>query len=133
MALHNKSDDHHEEAKDIFQEIGSTCSASIKVTKLFCSDYVVDEAVTTCYARTKNRKAAVELGSAVTQSKSIVLLRVGEAQFSEAFQVFSERFQDVRLSFTDCTTFVLMQTNNIAGIFSFDSDFDSLGMNRIPK
>jgi predicted nucleic acid-binding protein len=115
------------------EEISSPDSPSIKVTKLFCSDYVVDEAVTTCYARTRSRRAAVELGGAIMQSKSIILLRVNGNQFSEAFQVFSERYQDVRLSFTDCTTYVLMQSNNITGIFSFDKDFDALGMNRIPK
>jgi len=131
VALHNKGDEHYEEARELFKEISS--GSSIKITKLFCSDYVIDEAVTTCYARTRNRKAAVELGLAVIQSRSIVLLKVDGTHFNEAWRVFSERFQDVQLSFTDCTTYVLMQANNISAILSFDKDFDALGMNRIPK
>jgi len=130
VALHNKEDEHHEEASQLFEQIGS---GSLKITKLYCSDYVLDESITTCYARTRSRKAAVQLGTAVLESKSIVLLRVDDKAFDQSWELFRDKYQDLALSFTDCTTYILSQLHNIPNIFSFDSDFEALGLNLFPK
>ena len=130
VAFHNRDDEHHDAAAALFGEIAR---GRLKVTKLYCSDYVLDEAVTACYARTHSRKRAIELGHAVLASKSVVLLSVDHAGFEEAWRVFSQRFLDVPLSFTDCTTYVLTQAHLIPTVFTFDRDFDALGLNRIPR
>lgn len=97
---------------------------------MYCSDYILDEAITTCYSRTRRRKSAVELGRTVLDSKSIVMLEVNKAVFNEAWRIFSGKFLDIPLSFTDCTTYVLMRNNSISTIFTFDKEFDGLGFNR---
>jgi len=129
VALHNKTDEHHESAETLFRDISD---GTLKITKLYCSDYVLDEALTTCYARTRSRKAAIELGKAVLESKSIAVIKLDPDAINEAWRIFSEKFLDVPLSFTDCTTYVLTQVHSIPNIFSFDTDFDVLGLNRIP-
>ncbi|MCL4519046.1 MAG: PIN domain-containing protein [Thaumarchaeota archaeon] len=93
---------------------------------------MLDESITTCYSRTHNRKTAIELGHAVLTSKSIVILSVDKSIFEEAWQIFSEKFHDTALSFTDCTTYALIRAQSIQSVFSFDRDFDKLGVNRIP-
>lgn len=130
VALHNKDDEHHAETKKLFDRIAA---GELSVTKLYSSDYILDESITTCYARTANRKLATELGRALLESKSIIMLKVDQAMLEEAWRVFSQRFLDVPLSFTDCTTYALVQAHSIPHIFSFDSDFDKLGLNRVPK
>ncbi len=130
VALHNKADDHHDEAEKLFSDIGA---GRLRVTKLYTSDYILDESVTTCYGRTRSRKAAIQLGQAILQSKSIAILKIDATMINEAWKVFSEKLQDIPLSFTDCTTYVLTQTHSILSIFTFDRDFDALGLSRIPR
>jgi predicted nucleic acid-binding protein len=128
VARYNKDDEHHKEAVDLFSGIAE---GKIGVSKLYCSDYIVDESLTTCYARTRDRKVATELGEAVLGSRSIVLLKVDELVFGAAWKMFREKYQDVRLSFTDCTTSVLLERHGIRNIFSFDRDFEILGFTRL--
>ncbi len=129
MALHNKDDEHHLEAKSFSRDIAS---GRLKVAKLYCSDYVLDESITTCYARTGSRKLAIELGRAVLESKSIVMLEVSHSAFQESWRLFKEKFLNIRLSFTDCTTYILTQNNSVSSVFTFDKDFDDLGLSRVP-
>jgi len=128
VARHNRDDAHHEEALKIFERISS---GELAFTKLYCSDYVFDEATTTCLARTRNHGAAVELGEALLRSKSIVTLRVDEKAFSEAWNIF-KKHGEIALSFTDCTTVALARRNGILSIFTFDREFDAMGLHRIP-
>ena len=130
VALHNKDDEHHEEAEELFKQISS---GSLQVSKLYCSDYVLDESITTCYARTHSRKLAIQLGRAVIESKSIVVLKVDDGCFNQSWTIFRDKYQDLPLSFTDCTSYVLTQLHGVHNILTFDTDFDALGLNRIPK
>ncbi|MGI0078483.1 MAG: type II toxin-antitoxin system VapC family toxin [Nitrososphaerales archaeon] len=130
VALHNKADEHHVEAQNLFAEISS---GKLDVTKLYCSDYVLDESITTCYARTRSRAAAIQLGEAVLKSKSIVLLSLDTNTFNDTWRIFSEKFRNVPLSFTDCSTYVLAKTHSIPTVFTFDRDFDATGLSRIPR
>ncbi|HKW05894.1 MAG TPA: PIN domain-containing protein [Nitrososphaerales archaeon] len=130
VALHNVDDEHHAEATAIFHEIAS---GRARVSKLYCSDYVLDESVATCFARTHNRRSAILLGRSILESESIVLLRIDPDAFNQSWTLFRDKFHDIPLSFTDCTTYILMKLNGIANVFSFDSDFDALGLERTPK
>lgn len=78
-------------------------------------------------------KVAVQLGTSVLESRSIVLLSLDDNSFNQSWSVFRDRYQDLPLSFIDCTSYVLLQLHNITNTFSFNKDFDALGLNRIPK
>ncbi len=43
-----------------------------------------------------------------------------------------KKYEDHRISYTDCTTKVLMDVHEIDTVFSFDMDFEIMGMHRIP-
>lgn len=128
VARHNRDDEHHQEAVDLFDNIAS---GKLPYMKMYCSDYIADEAITTCRVRTRSHRSAVELGEAILTSKSIVVLRVDEAVFQEAWDLF-KRLEDLELSFTDCTTASLARKHGILDIFTFDRAFDALGFHRVP-
>lgn len=128
IARHNKDDEYHRETVEAFSKIAS---GELPYTKLYCSDYIVDEAVTTCRMRTHSHKAAVELGDAILTSKSIVVLKVDENTFLESWKLFKD-FKELDLSLTDCTSIRLARKQGILDIFSFDEEFDAFGFHRIP-
>lgn len=100
--------------------------------KLFTSDYVLDEAITTCRTRTRSHRASVELGTFILASKSIVLLRVDDDVLNGSWKTYKER-DDVELSFTDCTTAFLAKTHGIIDLFTYDADLQALNLHTVSK
>jgi predicted nucleic acid-binding protein len=94
----------------------------------YISDYIYDEAVTLTLKR-GSFEAAKRLGArmrgADSYPETYYLLRVSDARFADAIEVF-EQYDDQRLSFTDATTVALAQHHGIDHILSFDDDFDGL-------
>jgi len=93
--------------------------------RIFTSDYVIDEAVTTALVRTRRHAFAVDLGRYIMESPRITRLRVDDTAFDEAWKKFVS-LKDKAMSFTDCTSLVLIAKFGISRILSFDSDFDGL-------
>jgi predicted nucleic acid-binding protein len=93
--------------------------------RMFTSDYVIDEAVTTALVRTKKHDLAIDLGRFIIESHRITKVWVTEDSFNAAWKKFS-MFRDKLLSFTDCTSIALIESNGIKQIMSFDSGFDGL-------
>ena len=50
----------------------------------------------------------------------------------EALKLF-KNYHDKRLSFTDCTSFVLMKRFGINSVFTFDDDFAQVGFTKLPN
>jgi predicted nucleic acid-binding protein len=124
MARYNKRDRDHPSAVESFNRIqrGDT-----PYHRLFTSDYILGEAVTGCRQRTRNHKLSVELGTAILSSESIVLLKVDDEVLGEAWELYKAR-REVALSFTDCTTAVLAKRHGVTDIFTYDEDFQALGL-----
>jgi len=127
VAFHNADDKNHANAKDIFEEIANKQTYS----KLISSDYIVDEAVTTCRIRTKRHDLSIKLGEAILKSESILTLKINDQVFTAAWEVY-KKYEDIELSFTDCTSVVLMRIYDINQIFTFDTGFDVFKFSRIP-
>jgi hypothetical protein len=127
VAKHNKKDVNHEKATNTFQEI---LKGEAGVTRMYTSDYIVDEAVTVALARTRSHKDAVEVGEAIINSKAVEILKVDEDIFQKAWKIFKD--YEEGFSFTDCTSFALMKNYEINHVFTFDDHFDILGFRRIP-
>ena len=92
---------------------------------IYTSDYVIDEAVTTALARTRNHQIAVNTGRYILDSERIEKLAISGEDFKLAwskFQTIKDRF----LSFTDCTSLALVERRGIERIMSFYSHFDGL-------
>ena len=122
MAFYNKRDGQHVSARESFARIGR---GETPYRKLYTSDYVLDESITLCRSQTGNHSLAVELGTDILNSKTMVLLKVDGDILKGSWELFKQR-AEIKLSFTDCSTAVLARTHGVSDIFTFDDDFNSL-------
>ena len=120
VALHNADDTFHLRSKELVRQ-----ALNGDFGRIYTSDYVIDEAVTTALVRTKKHDLAQDLGSHIISSARITKIFVNEEIFQYAWKKFVT-LKDKALSFTDCTSLAIMETKKIKQILSFDSDFDGL-------
>jgi hypothetical protein len=120
VALRNADDDFHDRSRELMkQALKGECG------RIFTSDYVIDEAITTALVRTKRHNLALDLGKFIIESPRITKLRIDESAFEKAWEKF-KLLKDKTLSFTDCTSLALIEKSGIKQIMSFDSGFDGL-------
>ena len=67
----------------------------------------------------------------ILSSAVIDVISVDKEIFDKAWDLF-KRYEDKELSFTDCTSFVIMKRMNIRHAFAFDEDFERLGFKQLP-
>jgi predicted nucleic acid-binding protein len=120
IALRNADDEQHQRSKELMKK-----ALKAEYGRIYTSDYIIDEAVTTALVRTRRRDLAVDVGKYIIESPRITKLWTNREIFELAWQKF-EALKDKPLSFTDCTTLAHMQRNQIKQILSFDSGFDGL-------
>jgi len=126
IAYYNADDRHHGEAAEVMDRIKS---GDIPLTRFYISDYIFDETVTFMECVLKSHQLAWEVGEALLQSPFTTTLRIDEEVFKEAWIRFGE-MQGV--SFTDCSSFVVMERNGITHTFTFDKHFKEIGFKIIP-
>ena len=114
LAVMDRDDPLHVAARDLSARLESSRS------QLYTSNYIVDETCTLVRARTSHRLAAQFLRS--LRISGIILLRVTPAIEAEAERIFL-RYADKDFSFTDCTSFALIETKRLDAVLSFDRHF----------
>ena len=127
IARTRRNDQFHEAALDTFSGISR---GDLPYALLYTSNYVIDETVTFLLYEAGPR-VAMEVLRALRASPNLILLHVSEDVEAAADEVFA-RFVSSRVSYTDCTTKVLMDRESIETAFSFDRDLEVLGFERIP-
>ncbi len=118
VALRNADDEFHVRSKELMRR-----ALKGEFGRIYTSDYVIDEAITTALIRTKRHDLALDLGRYIIDSPRITKLWVSEDSFNVAWEKF-QAFADRPMSFTDCASLALMEKNHIRQVMSFDSGFD---------
>jgi predicted nucleic acid-binding protein len=93
---------------------------------LVTTDQVINELLTLLRARGKSRRA-VTTGRRLLAGQAAKIEWVGEQDFRAAFEVF-ERFLDKEWSFTDCTSYAVIERLGLKKAFSFDRHFRQFGV-----
>ncbi len=119
FAIENERDRYHAEALDARHELMS------RGERLVTSDYVLDEVYTLIRMRVGHR-AAVDVGESIRASRFFQIEPVRPADFEAAWRIFS-RYDDKPFSFTDCTSFALMERLKIKTAFTFDRNYREYG------
>ena len=115
-ALLDKSDANHHAAVKLKDSL---------VHPLVTSNYIVDEVITL----SRNRlgyEVAVEIGQKLWDESIANLIRVIPQDEKKAWEIFVT-YHDKTFSFTDCTSFALMERIGITEAFAFDEHFTQYG------
>lgn len=125
-ALADQDDDNHAKAV-IFNQ-------TINKTLLISSNYVLDELYTlllmnTGYRNTLKFKQQIDR---LIEKKLLRIIWISEEIATETWQIFEKFNIDKQWSFTDCTSYIIMQKQEIIEVFTFDHHFSQMGFNRLP-
>ena len=114
-----QNDPYHDSAQDWLNKV---CNLK---ERIWTSDYVLDETATLL----KFRKMAYLCNpffSLVEASRALSVLYVDSNLFAKSKDYFIKH-QDQKYSFTDCTSFVVMQENRIKDALTHDHHFRQAG------
>ena len=120
-----EDDTNHEKARKFLFQLAQG-KHGIAIT----SDHVLDETLTLLQSR-RGHLEAVTFIDKIKKSKSIRIFWVNESIFDKALGIFRKR-DDVSWSFTDCTSFELMNDLSITAAFTFDNHFEQAGFQKLP-
>ena len=121
-ALVDASDPDHDRARNWFKQ---------NRRPLITTDYIFDEALT--LIRTSlGHKEAVKFAESLLASRLAQLISVTEKDKERAWAIF-QRYDDKVLSFTDCTSFAVMERLKIDTAFTVDHDFKAVGYIMVPS
>ena len=119
IALADKTDQYHPQAKEYF------ATQLVQKTRLITSNFITCETVT--YLRLRvSHQSAVHFWENLHQSRLISILGISVDLEEKAFQIL-KRFKDKDFSFTDCTSFALMESRALGTAFGFDDHFRQFG------
>ena len=124
IAILNWRDQHHQEVVAMYNKLQQ------QQTRLLTTDYVIDETVTRL-RYDANHSLAVMFFNRIELFMETGVLTVAEIDkniFEKAKALFRQ-YDSARLSFTDCTSFVVCQENNIREAFAFDQHFSMMEIN----
>jgi len=119
LAIENRRDTHHDRAlnfRDNCLKTGQT---------LVTSDYVLDESYTIIRLRA-GHNVAIQFGEALRTSQLLHIEYITPEIIEEAWRLF-KAFADHDFSFTDCTSFALMERLHINNAYTFDAHFQEYG------
>ncbi len=124
-----EDDNNHSHARKFMKNELASNAYGVLVT----SDYVLDETLTLLRTR-RGVKSALDFANKVRKSESLQIVWIGNEIFDNAVQELSkyDDKKDQDLSFTDCTSFSIMQDLSITNVFGFDAHFRKAGFNILP-
>jgi predicted nucleic acid-binding protein len=123
VALFLEADAHHRAAQ---------AWISSNRDRLVTSDYIVDEVLTLISARFR-RQIAIRVGHVLLGQDLAGLIQLTDEDKERAWGIFRSH-SDKGWSFTDCTSFALMQRIGISNAFAFDQHFSQMrGIRRVPN
>lgn len=95
------------------------------VHPMVTSNYIADEIITLVRNRL-GYKIAVEIGQKLWNESIANLIPVTPKDEKKAWEIFV-KYADKTFSFTDCTSFALMDRVGITEVFAFDDHFTQYG------
>ena len=119
LAKYLAKDQYYARSIEIWEELTKT-----KI-KLFTSNFIIDETLT-LLARQAGNKFAADRAFTFYSSKILTILRPDINDELRAIQIFI-KYSSLKVSFTDCVSFALMENYSLHKAFSFDKHFEIAG------
>jgi len=100
--------------------------------RLLTTDFVIDETITLTLTRL-GYWAAREIGEKLWSGQLAHVVYVSKADQRAAWELF-KKHDDKKFSFTDCTSFTVMEQLGLLYAFAFDEHFEQTGrFTRLPR
>lgn len=115
LALNDRNDQYYNRA------VAKSTEIKKHRIELITSEYIIDESITLIRYRVSHQ-AAVIFGNSLLDSNIVRIEDVNAEDRLKAWEMF-KKFEDKELSFTDCTSFVLMKNLRLQKAFTFDEHF----------
>ncbi len=119
IALNDKNDQYYKNAVIKSQQIKR------HKLELVTSEYIFDESITLIRYRVSHQSAVI-FGESLLNSSIVKIIDVTSEDRLMAWEMFKQ-YRDKELSFTDCTSFVLMKRLKLQKAFTFDKHFKLMG------
>jgi len=123
IALLDPGDDSHAQAVRIEQSLAN------QAAHLVTTNFVLDETYTGLRGKIQH-SAILRFRDSVRQSRQLNVMRITETLEDQAWEIFA-RYHEKDFSFTDCTSFAVMQQLGITTAFAFDGHFEQFGFTRV--
>jgi len=122
LALANKKDKNHEAAKITYNRI--------KLETLFTSNFILDELITLLYRTVSSDKTNLFVESlfALAEKGQLSIIYMDKDTMMEAWRLRKKYRDKPDVSFTDFTSFTIMEERGIKRVFTGDKHFEKVNM-----
>jgi len=122
IACINKNDKNHSKAANYLKKLRKNN------VMLVTTDYIKDETISWLRENIDHKTAmkAIELWEKAEKNDELKTCWVSNEIAKEANDIF-RKFDDYKLSYTDCTSLVICRKLKVDKIFGFDENFNELG------
>ena len=120
-ALIDRNDPDHKEAASFMEN---------NKIPLLTTNFVFDETITLLQSRL-GWNVAKEFGLKLKGSRFVSLISVRDEDEERAWEIFL-KYKDKDFSYTDCTSFAVMQRLSCRKAFTFDNHFRQIGFEVVP-
>lgn len=124
VAIADGNDQYSNEASQLYTEL------ILKREQLVTSDLVLVETYN-LLLKTIGNKATVNFSAKLKVIPFLKVVSITQHDWEKAWKIL-EKYSDKDFSFTDCTSFALMDRLKIKTTFTFDAHFIQYGFNRLP-
>lgn len=118
IAFFNEDDKNHLHAQNTIKMTLTKDS----LIKFYFSDYIFDELITLLKIRKVSNESIQEIGDKILNSKIWKLIKITERDFEQAWKMI-KKYQDKEWSFTDTSSFILIENYKIPFYLSYDKHF----------
>lgn len=124
-ALYDPTDQFHQKATNFWRQLQP------QPIRLITSEYVLDETYTLLRMRA-GLTPAIAFHDLLSKSQILGVIEIDEDIRSKAWYIFT-RYTDKDFSFTDCTSFAIMDQLGLTQAFAFDDHFTQYGFVCLPS
>jgi len=125
IALNSKRDQLHDISIETHKKLLSNGYRYIT------TNYILDETYTGLLTKVSHF-AAVDFGEKLRVSKTVSIIHITTNIEEEAWKIF-KKYSDKEFSFTDCTSFVIMNQLKLTEAFTSDHHFEQMGFTILLK
>ena len=124
VAIADKNDQHATKTSDFYKNL------ILKREQITTSDFVLVETYN-LLSQTIGSKATISFGNKLKAIPFLKIISITLSDWERAWEIL-DKYGDKNFSFTDCTSFALMERLKIKTAFTFDYHFTQYGFTQIP-